>query len=130
MTTLSPIYLFLHPHSKYIYCGLKIEPQSCFWMQVTMASQNLSFFIVIAAVGIFSVGKAQSDLPIVKEADCEEIPLINFKKCLIIEFKNDAPVVEYAGLDTPEDKFPNILIVQDLTTFFEVFKRSSVHHLL
>ena len=65
--------------------------------------------MVIAAVGTFSVGKAKSDLPIVKEADCEKIPLIKFRKCLIIEFKSDAPVVEYAGLDSVEDKFANIL---------------------
>ena len=65
--------------------------------------------MVIAALGLFSVGKAQSDLPIVKEADCEKIPLINFRRCLIIEFKSEAPVVEYAGLDPAEDKFPNIL---------------------
>ena len=74
-----------------------------------MASQKHLFAMVIAAVGIFSVGKAQSDLPIVKEADCERIPLVHFKKCLIIEFKSEAPVVEYAGLDPAEDKFPNIL---------------------
>ena len=74
-----------------------------------MASQKLLLAMVIAAVGIFSVGKAQSDLPIVKEADCEKIPLIKYKKCFIIEFKSDAPVVEYAGLDSVEDKFPNIL---------------------
>ena len=65
--------------------------------------------MVIVAAGIFSVGEAQSDLPIVKEADCEKIPMINFGKCLIIEFKSDAPVLEYAGLDPAEDKFPNIL---------------------
>ena len=65
--------------------------------------------MVIAAAGIFSVGKAKSNLPIVKEADCEKIPLIKFRKCLIIEFKSDAPVLEYAGLDPAEDKFPNIL---------------------
>merc|ERR1719495_2926517 len=74
-----------------------------------MTSQKLLLFMAIAAVGIFSVGKAQSDLPIVKEADCEKIPLIKYKKCFIIEFKSDAPVVEYAGLDSVEDKFPNIL---------------------
>ena len=74
-----------------------------------MASQKILLAMVITAVGVFSVGKAQSDLPIVKEADCEKIPLIKYEKCLIIEFKSDAPVVEYAGLDPTEDKFPNIL---------------------
>merc|ERR1719320_150 len=76
-----------------------------------MASQRFLLLWAVCAITAFSSAKAQVDLPTVIEADCKKILLIQFERCLKIEFKSDRDVVEYAGLNS-QNNFARILAGQ------------------